>query len=139
MMELFRLDWEDRMNQKVWVGAVLNRLGRDEDALFHSQQWLEDETKRDGPPERAGSVFKKPVRKIGDAVNEKYYSECATGIIYTAALSSFRLWGDCQESRQYVRAAAKANPHVLVRIMGRRSRPGMCYLHFSPKAASSNI
>jgi len=123
MLEMLRLDPLDRMGQKTWLGPILNRVGRDADALHQAQAWL---NRRDGqpPPARGGTVFKDPIRGPIDAASEKYNSECATALPYTAALSAFRLWGDCEEARSYIKSAAIANPHVLVKVLGRRSRPG---------------
>ena len=54
---------------------------------------------------------------------EKGYDWTPTGILYSAALASFKHWGDCEQSRQYLKMAAKANPNVLLKVLGNVKKP----------------
>ena len=44
-------------------------------------------------------------------------------MIHTAALASFKLLGDCDVSRQNLRIAAKVNQFILLRILGKITKP----------------
>ncbi|KAJ7098451.1 hypothetical protein C8R43DRAFT_964238 [Mycena crocata] len=45
------------------------------------------------------------------------------GVVHTAALSAFKLWGGCPESQQYLELAVRINPLILFKILGRISIP----------------
>jgi hypothetical protein len=108
MIEMLRLCPGDNMAQRHWLGSVLNRIGRYSDALFFAQIWLHSFSHdKGGTPVRGGTVFKEPSRELMSAEREKNLSEYGDGaFLYTAALASFKLWGDCPQSRQYLKTAA---------------------------------
>jgi hypothetical protein len=115
------------MAQRHWLGSVLVRLGRYSDALFFAQIWLRPFSHdRGGIPIRGGTAFSEPSREQMLAEREQQLSKHGDGaFLYTAALASFKLWGDCPQSRQYLKTAANANPNVLLKVLGRVSRPGL--------------
>lgn len=126
MIEMLRLCPGDNMSQRSWLGSVLIRVGRHSDALFFSQIWLHPRTQEKGEsPHRGGTAFEAPTKDVMPVVREKSLYKWGPGAqLYTAALASFRLFGDCPQSRQYLRIAAHVNPHVLIKILGSRTRPG---------------
>ncbi|KAJ7153296.1 hypothetical protein C8R46DRAFT_473579 [Mycena filopes] len=124
MIEMLRLCPGDNMGQRSWLGSFLLRVGRDADALFFAQVWLKSFQGHGEPPLRGGTAFRPPRRGLLTDKDEKELSKSGPGeLLHTAALASFRLWGNCPEAVQYLRIAARANPHVLVKILGRRSQP----------------
>ena len=44
-------------------------------------------------------------------------------VMHNAALMAFKLWGDCPESRQYLELAARIDPLILFKILGRIAIP----------------
>jgi hypothetical protein len=124
MIEMLRLCPGDNLAQRRWLGSVLNRLGRYSDALFFAQVWLLHD--RGEIPIRGGTAFSEPSRELIPTEREQKLSKHGDGaFLYTAALASFQLWGDCPQSRQHLKTAASANPNVLLKVLGRVSRPGL--------------
>ncbi|KAJ6623261.1 hypothetical protein B0H10DRAFT_808582 [Mycena sp. CBHHK59/15] len=126
MIEMLRLCPGDNMNQRSWLGSLLIRVGRYTDALFFAQVWITSTEGGGAPPPRGGTAFQTPHRDLLSDAHEKSLSEpySAPGVLlHTAALASFKLWGSCPQAAQYLRVAAKANPHILTKILGRRSQP----------------
>ncbi|KAK0479903.1 hypothetical protein EDD18DRAFT_1111601 [Armillaria luteobubalina] len=125
-MEMLRLCPGDNLNQRTWLGPLLCRLERYSDALYFAHLWIEDfisdHTNYD-PPYRGGTAFKAPGRKLFSPEDEKKVNNSPCSMTYTAALAAFKLWGDCEESRQYLRVASKGNPHVMIKVLGRINRP----------------
>ncbi|KAF8963242.1 hypothetical protein BDZ97DRAFT_1821224 [Flammula alnicola] len=123
IIEMLRLCPGDNMGQRSWLGSILCQDGRYADALHFSQEWLSDETCKIGtPPPRGGTAFKDPVRNFLKSKKEDLkWADGAT--LYTAALASFKLFGDYEESREYLKVAAKTNPNVLLKILARVQRP----------------
>ena len=76
-----------------------------------------------GFPLRGGTDFHSPVRDLVSPSREEQSKWACGALLYTAALASFKLWGNCALACQYLRMAVKANPYVLLRILGRVSRP----------------
>ncbi|KAJ6485475.1 hypothetical protein C8R47DRAFT_1048058 [Mycena vitilis] len=122
----------DVMNQRSWLGSLLLRVGRYADALFFAQGWI-DATEGDDPPLRGGTAFQAPRRELLSEQRERSLStnsQWAPAIqFHTAALAAFRLWGVCPQASQYLRLAARSNPHILVKILGRRSQPTHMNMH----------
>jgi hypothetical protein len=131
MIEMLRLCPGDNMSQRTWLGSALIRVGRYADALFFAQIWLHPFAQdKGGIPPRGGTAFQPPGNDQMTVEREKTLSEWGCGAqLYTAALASFRLFGDCPQSQQYLRIAARANPHVLIKILGQRSRPGSVFVY----------
>ncbi|TFK93914.1 hypothetical protein K466DRAFT_580545 [Polyporus arcularius HHB13444] len=122
IIEMLRLCPGDNMGQRFWLGSVLLQAGRTADALSFAQVWLNLPRDVDWPP-RGGCTFEPPSKTpLSAAASEEHkYSPCS--LLYTAALASYKLWGDCDVSRQYLSVAAKANPHILVRILAKVEQP----------------
>ena len=112
------------MGQRYWLGSLLCQLGRYSDALFFAQSHLAPNIENDVLPPRGGTIFKPPRREIMTAKGEGRIKYRGISLLYTAALASFKLWGDCPESAQYLRIAAKASPYVLVKVLARKTKPG---------------
>jgi len=77
-----------------------------------------------------GSGFRKEFRQLIEralpALREEKLSEYTeANLPYTAAIASFKLFGDCTASRQYLSIAAKLNPIILVKILARLNPPSM--------------
>lgn len=111
------------MGQRDWLGSVLLQAGRTADALSFVQAWLNLPKDVYWPP-RGGCTFEAPNQALLTAEfieqNKKWGP---ASMLYTAALASFKLWGDCELARQYLRVAASANPYVFVRILAKVDRP----------------
>jgi len=121
---MLRLRPEDNMGMRSWTGPLLLRCGRYADALSFCQQWLTDKTSTTGlPPDRGGIDFTKPHRNTMALKKEKNYRITDCSVLHCAALASFRHFGDCEQSRQYLRMAAKNNPIILLKILGKIKRP----------------
>ncbi|OBZ76530.1 hypothetical protein A0H81_03534 [Grifola frondosa] len=137
IIEMLRLCPGDNMGQRDWLGSVLMKAGRSVDALSFAQAWLQPETVKTGaPPKRGGCTFaspsKEPMRQERvDSLSEWGPAE----IIYTGALSSFKLWGDCELARQYLKIGARLNPHILLKILAKVDQPRS--LNNSPRALNS--
>jgi hypothetical protein len=102
---------------------MLLHTGRSSDALSFAQAWLANDGS-DIP--KGGTIFKTPSeRPLPEARAAKLKKWSEGNIAYTAALASFRLSGDCAQSRQYLAIAAATNPQVVTRIVGKVTKPGM--------------
>lgn len=119
---MLRLSPSDRMAQRTWLGSLLNRQGRYSDALFFAQAWLNLGGNADSPP-RGGTLFREPSYDLLSPESEDRFEYSIGALIYSAALAAFKLKGDCPLSQQYLRIAAKANSHVLVKVLARISKP----------------
>ena len=123
IIEMLRLCPGDNMGQRYWLGSVLLQAGRTADALSFAQVWFDPEYYGNWPP-RGGCEFKPPSQAVlSDETVERLKKRGHTSLLYTAALASYKLWGDCEIARQYLRCAANVNPHVLMKILARVDRP----------------
>ncbi len=123
IIEMLRLCPGDNMGQRYWLGSVLLQAGRTADALSFAQAWFDPEYYGNWPP-RGGCEFNPPSQAVLSAeVVERLKKGGHTSLLYTAALASYKLWGDCEIARQYLRCAANVNPHVLLKVLARVDRP----------------
>ncbi|KAF7341828.1 hypothetical protein MSAN_02038000 [Mycena sanguinolenta] len=124
IIEMLRLSPGDNLNQRWWLGPMLIRTGRFADALSFCQLWI----KLSGSssiPIRGGTVFKPPSDKLLVPETEAKYAKIAPcAMVHNAALAAFKLWGRCPQASQLLRIAARTNPDILAKIIGRRARPG---------------
>ncbi|KAF5326034.1 hypothetical protein D9611_000722 [Ephemerocybe angulata] len=130
-IEMLRLCPGDNMGIRSKLGSALIRDGRYGDALSFAQAWSTKSTMDTGmPPKRGGTLFKKPTNKALSAAEEERLSDrwSSGELMHTAALASFKLFGDCELLRQYLRIASKVNPYILVRILGNIRRPNTLLL-----------
>jgi len=113
------------MGQRFWLGSLLIRCGRCADALYFAQQWLGDEVRKDGKTlALGGCTFKAPQKELPESAADDASLRWASGqILYTAALASFKLFGDIPMSRTYLKMAATCNPHVLLKILAQVKKP----------------
>lgn len=141
--ELMRLRPGDNLSVRKFLGTALIRVGRYKHALSFAQQWLVPS--RQHTPQRGGIDYPKPDKKPQYTKDQEY--QLCTGtfnhpsegrgirnkmfisrkvladLLHTAALSSFKLWGDTEQARQYLRIGARVNPGILLKILGRVDRP----------------
>lgn len=119
---MLRLCPGDNLSQRDWLGSVLLRAGRISDALSFALAWLGPAADRGA---HGGTDFAKPSYEPLSAEREKELSPWTkANLALTAALASFKLFGDCPASRQYLRIGAKLNPTVMIKILARRPPPG---------------
>ncbi|KZT72635.1 hypothetical protein DAEQUDRAFT_804751 [Daedalea quercina L-15889] len=126
MIEMLRLCPGDNMGQRSWHGSVLLQAGRHKEALSFAQAWLQPETRRTGaPPPRGGCAFDAPSPDpIPQAEYQSMSEYCDAELLYTGALAAFKIWGpEGLLARQYLRLGTKSNPTILMRILGKVTRP----------------
>jgi len=112
------------MAQRYWLGSVLSQCGRYADALHFTQQWLKERTRKTGePPAQGGTVFVPPNPDVPKRIDDKELEFTSCAILYSAALASFRVFGNCEQSRLYLEMAAKSNPIILMKILAKVKRP----------------
>ena len=125
IIEMLRLCPNDNMGQRYWLGSLLIRCGRHADALYFAQQWLGDEVRKSGKSLPLGGCnFSAPQKELPKSTLDETSLQWASGqILYTAALASFKLYGDIPISRTYLGMAATCNPHVLLKILALVKKP----------------
>jgi hypothetical protein len=124
---MLRLRPHDNQKQCFWLGPQLIRVGRYADALFLCQSWLRVcSPDSDGlPPKGGGSIFAAPDAALLSDEREEWLSKNAScDTVHTAALAAFQLRGRCPQATQYLRIAVRTNPGILIKVIGRRTRPG---------------
>ncbi|KAJ7689612.1 hypothetical protein B0H17DRAFT_1066332 [Mycena rosella] len=122
IIEMLRLCPGDNMQQRAWLGPLLIRAGRPADALFFCQTWIQFAGK--GTLIKGGTAFRAPSDKLLSPDSEEQYAQYPAGnLAHTAALAAFKLWGPCPQAAQLLRIAARTNPAILARIIGRRAQP----------------
>ncbi|OSC99218.1 hypothetical protein PYCCODRAFT_1470472 [Trametes coccinea BRFM310] len=135
IIEMLRLCPGDNLGQRDWLGSILLQAGRPADALSFAQAWL-DRSRHDPDiccPPRGGCTFEPPSQApLSQEFIEQNKGRAPGSMLYTAALASFKLWGDCVLSRQYLRLAASVNPHVLLKVLAKVEKPKS--LNNSPRA-----
>lgn len=121
---MLRLCPGDNLGQRDWLGSLLLNSGRTSDALWFAQAWMTPAASRGDIIRHGGTDFGKPSPEPLPASEEERLSQyTGANLVYTAAIASFKLFGDCAASRQYLRMAAKLNSIILVKILARRKRP----------------
>ncbi|KAJ6580004.1 hypothetical protein DFH09DRAFT_1260399 [Mycena vulgaris] len=125
IIETLRLNPSDELHQRWWLAPLLIRTGRFADALFFCQLWIHcDVDHTVGTPIRGGTAFRAPSNKLLPPETEENYAQRAPcGMMHSAALAAFRLWGRSPQAAQLLRIAACTNPGILAKIMARRARP----------------
>jgi len=125
IIEMLRLCPNDNMGQRFWLGSLLIRCGRHADALYFAQQWLSDEVRKSGKTlALGGCAFSAPQNELPDSPLDETSLRWASGqLLYTAALASFKLFGDIPISQTYLKMAATCNPHVLLKILAQVRKP----------------
>ncbi|KAH8827602.1 hypothetical protein DL96DRAFT_1708936 [Flagelloscypha sp. PMI_526] len=123
--ESLRLCPGDNQGNRAYLGSILLYLNRDSDALYFSQFQIEQLFQPAPYTPYGGTLFSSPRRFLLDKDKEENLGTFGPGyMLYSAALASFRLWGaGSQEARQYLHLAVTANPHILVRVLGKVSKP----------------
>ncbi|KAI0786330.1 hypothetical protein C8Q75DRAFT_794060 [Abortiporus biennis] len=125
IIEMLRLSPNDNMGQRYWLGSILIRIGRYEDAFSFSQNWLDPQVLRSGEPTpRGGCVFSKPLspKPLSQSrIDSMKYARAE--FTYNSAFAAFKIWGDCELARQYLILSAKLSPNVLLKILARVDPP----------------
>lgn len=128
---MLRLNPGDNQGIRTNLATTLLHEGRWTVALDFAQKWLKKSTGDGAPMSRGGTLFGEPRREPHPPNVEKKLEKCwGSEFIHTAAYASFKLLGDCELSRQYLRIAAKVNPFILLRVLGKITKPST-YLCFS--------
>jgi len=123
IIEMLRLCPRDNLGQRDWLGSILVRLGRYADALSFAQIWVAASEHGDTPP-RGRTTFPLPSQDLLPRDRAKSLAELGPGgILHTAAIASFKLFGDCPQSREFLSIAAKAQPNVLLKVLALVARP----------------
>ncbi|KAJ7646024.1 hypothetical protein DFH06DRAFT_1424747 [Mycena polygramma] len=127
-IETLRLSPIDEIYQRWWTAPLLIRTGRFADALFFCQVWIHCELDRSGDglrtPIRGGTVFRAPSDKLlPPETEERYARREPCGMMHSAALAAFRLWGRSPQTAQLLCIAARTNPGIFASIMARRAQP----------------
>lgn len=121
---MIRLCTGDNLDQRSWLGPALCHTKRYSDALSFAQAYLDYSLEI--PLKNGGLPFKEPKRELYPAdeasMQRLMFTKCS--LSYTAAYAAFKLWGDCDASRQYLKIAAGGCRHVLVKILARIKKPG---------------
>ena len=122
---MLRLCPNDNMGQRFWLGSLLIRCGRHADALYFAQQWLGDEVRKNGKAlALGGCTFSAPQNELPDSPLDETSLRWASGqLLYTAALASFKLFGDIPISQTYLKMAVTCNPHVLLKVLAQVRKP----------------
>lgn len=136
---MLRLCPGDNLGQRDWLGSLLLKADRPADALYFAQAWLAPEADSGEPPHQGGTAFAKPSSEPVSAAREEEMSKWKkANLPYTAALASFKLFGDCPAARQYLRMAAKLNPIILIKILSKRQPPSEIFVS-SPSRTSPRL
>ncbi|KAL0058460.1 hypothetical protein AAF712_014864 [Marasmius tenuissimus] len=126
VVDIFRLNRGDPMGQCTWLGSLLCFTKRYADALYFAQVFMDVRTGRlpyeDLPP-GGGTRFLPPRNDLYTEEEQSKLEGYEATILYTAALASFKLWSDGEHAKTFLRLAARANPKVLVKILGRIKKP----------------
>lgn len=125
-IECLRACPEDAFGRHVPLSARLVRLERYSDALSLCQKWFDPRE----PPEFGGTAFDPPHRDmISSEEAEKMFARrklddgVQAAVLLNAAIATFRLWGDCPESHQYLELGTRINPLILFKVLGRIATP----------------
>jgi hypothetical protein len=121
---MLRLNPGDNQGIRNHLATSLLAEGRWADALDFAQKWIKNSLGSGEPMPRGGTLFGKPKQTVHPPQIEEKMSQCwSAEMIHTAALASFKLLGDCDLSRQYLRVAPKVNPFILLRVLGKITQP----------------
>ncbi|KAI0092824.1 hypothetical protein BDY19DRAFT_983379 [Irpex rosettiformis] len=137
-IEMLRLCPGDNLSVRSHLGTSLLKSKRYSDALSFAQTWIEYEGHPEPP--RGGCIFldKDYTPPKPEPLTEEEYNSLSSNkwmpaaFLYTAALATFRLWGDKQGeegekgremAKQYLINAARLNSHVMLKVLGRIDQP----------------
>lgn len=127
-IEMLRLCPGDNLGQRYTQGSCLLKAKRYSDALSFAQAWLDPDVQM---PERGGCAFRTPRKKpLTSAEIGRLNTYENASLAYTAALASYRLWGDCELARQYLLFAASLNSFVLLKVLARVDQPSEFQISF---------
>ncbi|KAG6334760.1 hypothetical protein ID866_4326 [Astraeus odoratus] len=122
IVEMLRLCPGDNMGQRTWLSSILLLCNRPGNTLSFCQKWLAPDRPSVFP--RGGVTFEPPSSVCFKPEEEERISKYGNGAMaYNAAVSAFKVFGDCDVARQYLRIAAKVNPIILVKILANIDKP----------------
>ncbi|KIJ62725.1 hypothetical protein HYDPIDRAFT_30314 [Hydnomerulius pinastri MD-312] len=122
VIEMLRLCPGDNLGQRTWLGSVLLLTKRASDALSFSQTWLNPD--RPDVIPRGGTSFGPPSSRCLPEPAEEKLSKYGNGAMaHNAAVSAFKVFGDCELARQYLRISARINPIILTKILAKIEKP----------------
>ncbi|KAH7884974.1 hypothetical protein F5I97DRAFT_1830249 [Phlebopus sp. FC_14] len=99
IIKMLRLCPGDNLGQRSWLGSVLLHCNRPSDALSFAHTWL---VQRHEVP-RGGTNFTASSSACLSSSQEESMSKYGNGAMaHTAAIASFKVFGDCDLSRHYV-------------------------------------
>lgn len=119
------------------LSPALLRAKRYADALSLSQDWFDPQYRAHWDyyhPPRGGCAFHPPSPEPMTQEHMEGYALPglpATILLLNAAYATFRLWGDIELARQYLRMGARANPRIFVKILAGREKPSASPSHTS--------
>ncbi|KAF8319698.1 hypothetical protein DL93DRAFT_2153207 [Clavulina sp. PMI_390] len=127
-VECLRLCPNDNLGVREYLPLYLIYQKRYLEALSFIMNWIDDEES----PERGGIDFQgKSASDYDPTLSGTSGARLRKNIeggfdsfnIYNGARAAFELYGDCEMSRCFLRTAAKINPYILRRIVGRADIP----------------
>lgn len=129
------LETRPYMRARQHVAMTLAELGRDEEAATEFRELL-----RLNPGDNQGNrclllhtlMVAEAFDELQTLLDNPEYNERSAEWSFTRALLAFIRNGDTSESREHLKAAMKANPHVVPLLIGRASMPPMPPATFSP-------
>ncbi|KAI6021030.1 hypothetical protein EDC04DRAFT_2735058 [Pisolithus marmoratus] len=122
IVEMLRLCPGDNMGQRTPLGSMLVLAERYSDALSFCQTWLDPDRPSIIP--LGGTTFKTPSSTCYNAeVESKILKRGSGAMAYNAAVAAFKVFGDGDLARQYLRIAAMLNPIVLTKILAKIDKP----------------
>lgn len=125
---MLRLCWGDNLYQRSWLPSLLLNVSKNAEALDFVKTWTSDAALEGRIPPAGSTRFAPPssmplssehVKRLSGWGSSSYSS----AHMYSGALAAFKLYGDCELARQYLRLGIKANPHICVKILGWVKRP----------------
>ncbi|KAI6008804.1 hypothetical protein F5J12DRAFT_905176 [Pisolithus orientalis] len=132
--EMLRLCPGDNLGQRAWLGSMLLLTKHYSDALSFCQRWPDHDRLTVIP--RGGAAFKTPSSTCYDVEVENKILRCGNGAMaYNAAVAAFRVFGDGEFARQYLRIAAKINPIILTKILAKEGFDNLPGTHNGPEDA----
>ncbi|KAK7045140.1 hypothetical protein R3P38DRAFT_3433879 [Favolaschia claudopus] len=120
-IEILRLSPRDPLNQRWWLAPLLIRTNRPADALFFCQQWIHSQFTN---IDNTNSAFRPPSgnEPLSPEMYDAGKAECA--MVHNAALAAFHVWGgESALAQQLLGLAARSNPAIFARVLGRRAQP----------------
>ncbi|KAI0676909.1 hypothetical protein C8Q78DRAFT_1065590 [Trametes maxima] len=123
-IEALRLCHGDNMGQRYLLSTMLLDAGRYADALSFCQTWMDERYDGMNRP-LGGCVFQSP---RSEPLDEREFGRLKGGWVSAAlqldaAYAAFKLWGDCELARQYLRLGTESNPLIFAKMLAMYKNP----------------